>query len=122
MTLRSAVRWPFAVTRQWFANIGAVLRKASPEDVIPPWLWEQFWGTVTWLGAQFPAAAGYKATPYDQMVGSVALAVFMIVVSIGVLTPLSAVMVIPFFIGAARLHPVVDRVWPLASTNGGNPV
>jgi len=52
------------------------------------------------------------------MTASIVIGVAMIVVSIGVLTPLSAIMLIPLAIGFARLHPAVERLWPLTNTGG----
>jgi hypothetical protein len=116
-TSKAVVAWPFRVTKQWLSNVRAAVSEASPDDFVPPWVWE----TVEWLKMQLPRAAG-TGTPYEQMSASVVLAIAMIVVSIGALTPLSAIMVIPLLIGAARLHPVVDRAWPLSTTEGKQPV
>jgi len=125
MSPKATLRWPVTVTRAWLSNIGAVLREASPRDVIPPWVWERVWTTLGWVREQFPKAAGYRSTPYEQMTGALAIAGLLVLTS-----PLSAgakllllpIPVLLVIIGAARLHPVADRLWPLASTNGGEPV
>ncbi|WP_254810606.1 hypothetical protein [Natronosalvus amylolyticus] len=120
--LKSAARWPFAVTRQHLGNIWAVLQTVSLGDLLPPWLRENIRDTWKWLKQQVPNVVGYRATPYEQMVASVALALVMVLASLGILTWLALVMIVPFLVGAARLNPVVDRAWPLADTNGGEPV
>jgi len=67
---------------------------------------------------QFPRAAGYNSTPYEQMTASIVLAVAMVLVSIGTLTWVAPIMIFPFFVGFARLHPWVDRAWPISNTTG----
>ena len=118
MNLRKIIQWPIDATKQFFSNIWEVLLVASPEHVIPPWVWEQFWGTYNWLRMQFPRAAGYQSTPYEQMAASVVLAIAMVFVSIGTLTWVAPIMIFPFNIGFARLHPWVDNAWPLSDTTG----
>lgn len=119
MAIRYIVTWPIRSTRQFLANIRSATGGFKLEDFFPPWVWQRFWSTLNWIKAQLPRAAGYRSTPTEQMTASVVLAVTMILVSIGALTPLSAIMIIPFVIGFARLHPTVDRVWPLSKSNSG---
>lgn len=116
--IRSGLQYLYTTTRQWLSNIWDVLTAATPEDVIPPWIWEWFWSTWNWMRMQFPRAAGYNATPYEQMTASIVLAVAMILVSIGTLTWVAPIMIFPFLIGLARLHPWVDRAWVLSDTTG----
>jgi flagellar biosynthesis protein FlhB len=116
--LRNGLAYLSTSTRQWLSNIWAVLAAASPEDVIPPWLWTRFWNTFNWIKLQFPRAAGWRSTPYEQMTASIVLAVAMILVSIGTLTWFAPIMIFPFILGAARLHPTIDRLWPLADEKG----
>jgi flagellar biosynthesis protein FlhB len=52
------------------------------------------------------------------MTASIVLAVAMILVSIGTLTWFAPIMIFPFILGAARLHPTIDRLWPLADEKG----
>jgi hypothetical protein len=116
--LTNTVTYPFRSTWQFLGNIREVLGVATPEDIIPPWIWEWFWSTYNWMAMQFPRAAGWNSTPYEQMTASVVLAVAMVVVSIGTLTWVAPIMIFPFMAGAARLHPTVDRLWPLADERG----
>jgi len=86
-----------------------VLAQATPEDLIPPWIWG---ATDEYVGVgqiQFPRALGYRATPYEQMTASVVLAVMLVIVSIGFLTWVAPIFIFPFLFGAARLIPPVDR-------------
>ena len=116
--LRDGLAYLYTSTTQWLGNIWTVATAATPEDVIPPWIWDWFWSTFNWIRMQFPRAAGYNATPYEQMAASVVLAVAMVLVSIGTLTWVAPIMIFPFIVGATRLHPTVDRLWPLAEARG----
>ena len=121
-TLWAAFVWPFRTLRATLGNLREVLGAATPEDLIPPWIYAYVTSTLAWFRMQIPRVAGYRSTPYEQMTASVVIAVAMVVVSVGVLTWLAPIMLIPFGIGVARLVPAVDRVWPLANTRGESPV
>lgn len=114
--------WPFVTACKTLSNVRAVSKEASPKDVIPPWVYDYLVSTLRWFRLQFPRMLGYRATPYEQMAASIVVAVALVVVSIGTLTYVAPVMLLPFMIGATRLVPPVDKAWPLASTNGETPV
>ena len=120
--LWAAFLWPYRTVRATLGNLREVLGAATPEDLIPPWIYAYITSTFAWFRMQVPRVAGYRATPYEQMTASVVIGVAMVVVSVGLLTWLAPIMIIPFGIGAARLIPVVDRAWPLANTRGDSPV
>lgn len=121
-TLWSILTYPFRVTRETLSNLRSVVGRATPEDLIPPWVWERVTSTIAWVLEQLPRAAGYEATPYEQMTASIVVAVMLVVVSIGFLTWVAPIFIIPFLIGAARLIPPVDRAWPLTNSRGDRPV
>jgi len=121
-TLWALITYPFRVVRETLANVWQVVGRATPEDLIPPWIWERVTGTIAWVVEQLPRTAGYRATPYEQMTASVVVAVMLVIVSIGFLTWVAPVFIIPFLIGAARLIPPVDRAWPLTNSRGDRPV
>ena len=121
-TLWAVVLWPVRMFRATLVNVREVLSAATPADVIPPWIYEYITSTLAWFRMQVPRVVGYRSTPYEQMTASVVIAVAMVVVSVGVLTWLAPIMLIPFGIGVARLVPAADRVWPLANTRGESPV
>jgi len=117
-TVWALVAYPFRVARETLSNLTDVLAQATPEDLIPPWIWEQLTSTWAWVKIQFPRALGYRATPYEQMTASVVLAVMLVIVSIGFLTWVAPIFIFPFLFGAARLIPPVDRAWPLTASLG----
>jgi len=121
-TVWALVAYPFRVARETLSNLTDVLAQATPEDLIPPWIWEQLTSTWAWVKIQFPRALGYRATPYEQMTASVVLAVMLVIVSIGFLTWVAPIFIFPFLFGAARLIPPVDRAWPLTASRGDRPV
>jgi len=122
-TVWALVAYPFRVARETFSNLTDVLAQATPEDLIPPWIWGQLTSTWAWVKIQFPRALGYRATtPYEQMTASVVLAVMLVIVSIGFLTWVAPIFIFPFLFGAARLIPPVDRAWPLTASRGDRPV
>lgn len=121
-TVWAILAWPIRVTVETLSNLRAVLTRATPEDLIPPWIWEQLTSTWAWLKIQFPRVVGYKATPYEQMTASIVIAVMLVIVSIGFLTWVAPIFLLPFLFGAARLIPPVDRAWPLTNSRGDRPV
>jgi len=62
-TVWALVAYPFRVARETLSNLTDVLAQATPEDLIPPWIWEQLTSTWAWVKIQFPRALGYRATP-----------------------------------------------------------
>lgn len=121
-TLWSILTYPFRVAIETLSNLRQVLGRATPEDLIPPWIWRQLTSTWAWVKRQFPRALGYRATPYEQMTASIVLAVMLVVVSIGFLTWVAPIFLLPFLFGAARLIPPVDRAWPFTDSRGDRPV
>jgi len=94
-TVWALVAYPFRVARETLSNLTDVLAQATPEDLIPPWIWEQLTSTWAWVKIQFPRALGYRATPYEQMTASVVLAVMLVIVSIGFLTWVAPIFIFP---------------------------
>lgn len=86
-------------------NASGVLTRSSLDD-LPPWIS----GTIRWVGAQLPRAAG-AGTPREQIVASIVLAFAMIVASFGVLTWIAPIFAIPLAIGLLRLVPVANDKW-----------
>lgn len=110
MGIASIVRWPFGQARAFLGNLSDIVTGTRAGDVLPPWIVE----TAAWFKAQIPRAAGY-GTPAEQITGSVTLAVAMVISSLGLLTPLALVMLIPVTIGFWRLVPAINNLWPLGS-------
>lgn len=96
-------RWFSRQARGTARNARAVGGKLRPKNVLPP----AALSTGRWLKDQGGLALG-RGTPTEQMTASVTLAIVMIISSLGALTPLAAVMILPFTIGALRLVPFVD--------------
>lgn len=109
--LTRALRWPFSQAAGFVRNARSAIRRTGPDDVLPPWIVS----TLAWMRQQIPRTLGYGSA-YEQMTGSIVLAIAMIVASFGILTWLAAFMLIPFFVGVARLLPVVDDNWPLTGS------
>jgi len=62
----SARRLPFRVARETLSNLTDVLAQATPEDLIPPWIWEQLTSTWAWVKIQDPRALGYRRHPTSK--------------------------------------------------------
>jgi len=110
MGVGSVVRGPFRQARGFFGNLADIATGTRASDILPPWIIE----TIAWFKAQIPLAAGY-GSPAEQITGSVTLAIAMVISSLGLLTPLALVMLIPITIGFWRLVPAVNDRWPLGS-------
>lgn len=108
--VRRVLMWPVEQVRSFLGNLAGLFSGTESEDLLPPWILS----TLAWIRTQFGKAAGY-GSPQEQIVSSLVLGVAMIVSSLGVLTPLAVVMLVPMMIGVWRLYPAVDDRWPLSS-------
>jgi len=109
-----ALSWPVRQVRGWGENVRDVLTETDTGDVLPPAIVE----TGAWLREQVPRAAG-TGTPGEQMAASVVLAFASVLTSLftgGVTLFFVALFLLTFLVGAFRLVPAVDALWPLGES------
>lgn len=112
-TLRTALMWPVREVSGWVRNVRSLVGDLSWRDFLPPALIE----TAKWVFEQLRFAVGF-GTAQQQLSASFALgvaAVFSTVITLGVTIGLVVVFALLFGIGALRLWPTFDRLWPLGS-------
>ena len=109
----SRARWGREQVAGWWANLKSVVGAAHPRENLPAPKWEWVIGIKDWLVIQTMRSLGF-GTPAQQITASITLAVTMIVVSIGALTPAAAIMALPLFMGLLRLWPAVDEHYPIS--------
>jgi len=65
-TVWALVAYPFRVARETLSNLTDVLAQATPEDLIPPWIWEQLTSTWAWVKIQFPVRSATGRHPTSK--------------------------------------------------------
>lgn len=109
--LVSIALWPVRQTIGWLKNAKSVLTDYAPEDFVPPAIAESW----DWLTDQVPRSLGF-GTPGEQMSSSVVLAIASIFTSLftgGITIFFVAVFAVTFTIGAFRLWPAFNDLWPV---------
>lgn len=107
----SPFAWIGGQIRGWASNVRTFFRTVSVSDLLPP----SVLSTIRFIASSFPRSLGFASGPKEQITGSIVFAVFLVVVSLSILTAVAVVFLIvtlPF--GLLRLIPVVNRYWPLS--------
>lgn len=110
-TLWVVISWAPRQAVGWLGNVRDLFAGLRLSSLVPP----AVWSSLRWLAVQFPRVVGL-GTPEQQIVASVVLIGASIATSLftgGVTLFFVAVFAITFLVGAARLWPAVDSLWPL---------
>ena len=116
-SLRSVLMWPVQEVSGWARNVRSLIDDLSWRDLFPPALIE----TARWVWGQLIYAAGF-GTAHQQLSASFALGVasiFSTAITLGATIGLVILFALLFGIGALRLWPTFDRLWPLGSNENG---
>lgn len=111
--LKAAVSWPVEQVAGWWENTKAIVSSLSWEDAIPP----AVLSSAAWTKEKLYLSLGI-GTPQEQMSASFALGVAAWIssaISLGLTIPIALFFTMTFVIGAFRLWPVVDDVWPFGA-------
>lgn len=109
-TARSAVEWPIEQAQGWWEQATKTVSDLTWEDFLPP----AMLSTAAWLKEQLYYALG-GGTPQEQMSSSMALGIAAIVstaLTLGATVGAVVFFAVTFMVGAFRLWPFADSVWP----------
>lgn len=112
-TLKAGVMWPVGQVKGWWENATRIVKDLTWEDAIPPALLS----SIAWTKEKLYYSLG-GGTPQEQMASSFALGVAAWIssaLSLGLTIPVALFFTLTFLIGAVRLWPVVDDVWPFGT-------